>query len=423
METEMLLIKNALHLSAPVDLVISDGKIVTMTPAGHCSYPEAEEVLDAAGLILLPALIDCHTHLREPGFEYKEDIASGLEAASRGGFGAVMCMANTRPVNDQAAVSRFMLEAAARSHPNGPRLYPIAAATKELGGTELAPLAELRQAGCVAVSNDGKPIANTEIVRRIMEYAADLGMIFIDHCEDPWLAKGWLMHEGPKSGELGVKGQPASGEAIQAARDIMLAEYLGLPVHIAHVSSALTVDLIAWGKARNIKVTAETCPHYLFLDESSLENYNTLAKVSPPLRSIADRDALRRAVADGTIDILATDHAPHTHQEKNTTLDDAPCGFIGLELALPLTFELVREGVLREADIQRLWSQLPGEIFSLPFNNFDPGSPADFILYAPEEKWQVTPETLHSKSSNTPWLNREMTGRVRHHWQNGVKLF
>jgi dihydroorotase len=339
-----LCIQNARHLEAPVDLLTADGKILTMTPAGHCPPPEDCEIFDARGLTLMPSMTDAHTHLREPGYEYKEDIASGLEAAARGGFGTVMCMANTRPVNDTASVTAHMLERARQSHPHGPRLCPVAAASVGLKGEELTPLAELKAAGCVAVSNDGRPLESAEIVRRIMEYAADLDLILIDHCEDPHLARGWRMHEGATSGLLGVKGQPAAGEAVQAARDIMLAEYLGVPVHIAHVSAALTVDVIAWGKARGVPVTAETCPHYLLLDETALEGYNTLAKVSPPLRTAEDRAALRRAVKDGLIDILATDHAPHAAHEKEGTLDEALCGFTGLDLALSLTWELVREG-------------------------------------------------------------------------------
>ncbi len=417
-----LLIKNARHLEAPVDLLVRHGKIVTMTPAGHHAY-DSREVFDAKGLVLMPSCIDAHVHLREPGFEYKEDIASGLEAAARGGFGAVMCMANTKPVNDTASITRAMLDSARKSHPNGPRLHPIAAATVGLKGEEMAPLAELKEAGCVAISNDGRPLENAELVRRIMEYGADLDLVLIDHCEDPHLAKGWRMHEGVTSGLLGVKGQPAAGEANQAMRDIMLAEYLGVPVHIAHVSAALTVDCIAWGKARGVKVTAETCPHYLLLDETALEGYNTQAKVSPPLRTAADREALRRAVKNGTIDILATDHAPHAAHEKEGTLDDAMCGFTGLDLAVSLTWGLVAEGVLTEADVHRLWSRRPAEIFNLPCNSFTPGDPADFFLLDPDETWVPGPENLYSKSCNTPFLGQALRGRVKHHWIDGMQLF
>ena len=287
----------------------------------------------------------------------------------------------------------------------------------------MAPLAELKEAGCVAVSNDGRPLDNAELVRRIMEYGADLDLVLIDHCEDPQLAKGWRMHEGVTSGLLGVKGQPAAGEANQAMRDIMLAEYLGVPVHIAHVSAALTVDCIAWGKARGVKVTAETCPHYLLLDETALEGYNTQATVSPPLRTAADREALRRAVKNGTIDILATDHAPHAAHEKEGTLDDAMCGFTGLDLALSLTWGLVVDGVLTEADLQRLWSQRPAEIFNLPRNSFTPGDPADFFLFDPNESWIPSQATLYSKSCNTPFLGQTLRGRVKHHWMGGMQLF
>ncbi len=419
----MLAIRNAIHLDAPVDLLINDGKIVTMTPAGHVPPPPDCETIDASGLLLLPALIDAHVHLREPGYEYKEDIASGLDAAAHGGFGAVMCMANTKPVNDTAAVAVFMRERALASHPHGPELYPIAAATKGLTGEEMAPLAELKAAGCIAVSNDGRPLSSAEMTRRIMEYASDLDMIFIDHCEDPQLAKGWVMHEGVMSGRLGVKGQPAAGEAIQAARDIMLAEYLDVPVHIAHVSSRLTVDVIAWGKKRGVRVTAETCPHYLMLDENSLENYNTLAKVSPPLREDADREALRDAVRDGTIDILVTDHAPHAPHEKNDTLDLAPCGLSGLDLALSLSFRLVSQNILSEADLHRLWCDAPARIFGLPCNRFNPGDPADFCLYDPTALWQANTDNFYSKSCNTPWAGEMIAGRVKHHWHRGVKLF
>ncbi|QCC86304.1 dihydroorotase [Desulfovibrio desulfuricans] len=417
-----LLIKNARHLGAPVDLLVRHGKIVTMTPAGHKTY-DSREVFDAQGLMLMPSCTDAHAHLREPGFEYKEDIASGLEAAARGGFATIMCMANTRPVNDSASVTRAMLDSARKSHPQGPRLCPIAAATVGLKGEEMSPLAELKDAGCVAVSNDGRPLENAELVRRIMEYGADLDLVLIDHCEDPHLAKGWRMHEGVTSGLLGVKGQPAAGEANQAMRDIMLAEYLQIPVHIAHVSAALTVDCIAWGKARGVKVTAETCPHYLLLDETALEGYNTQAKVSPPLRTAADREALRRAVKDGTIDILATDHAPHAAHEKEGTLDDAMCGFTGLDLAVSLTWGLVTEGVLNEADLHRLWSQRPAEIFNLPRNGFAPGDPADFFLFDPAETWVPSPQNLYSKSCNTPFLGKPLQGRVKHHWIGGQQLF
>lgn len=418
----MLLVKNARHLDAHVDLYVKDGKILTLVPTDHWDGPTPDEVFDAHGTILMPALVDCHTHLREPGFEYKEDIETGLNAAAHGGFGSIMCMANTKPANDTAAVTTLMLERARATHPHGPRLFPVAAATCNLKGEEMAPLAELRKAGCIAVSNDGIPMANTELVRRIMEYAADLGMIFIDHCEDPWLAKGWRMDEGPLSGKLGLKGQPGAGEAIQAARDILLAQYLDIPVHIAHVSSRQTVEIIKWGKEQGIKVTAETCPHYLLLDSSAVDGYNPLAKVSPPLRSPEDQLALLEAVKSGIIDILVTDHAPHAAHEKNDTFDAVPCGMIGLDLALPLSFILVNQGILAEADLHRLWATRPAQIFGLETNEFLPGDPANFLLYNPATEWQVAPENLFSKSANTPFLNTILKGRVAHLWLQGQKM-
>ncbi|MBO4368858.1 MAG: dihydroorotase [Desulfovibrio sp.] len=416
-------IKNALHLEALVDLLFQDDKIVSMTPAGHCQLPDSCTVFEAEKLVLMPSFIDAHVHLREPGFEYKETIETGLNAAVHGGFGQIMCMANTKPVNDSAQVTRFMLEQAQKSHPYGPKLFPIGAATKNLDGEELSPMAELKEAGCVAISNDGRPLGSTEMMRRVMEYASDFDLVVIDHCEDPTLASHWIINEGEISGRLGLKGQPVVGEALQAARDIMLAEYLHLPVHIAHVSSALTVDVITWAKKRGIAVTAETCPHYLLLDESSLEGYNSACKVSPPLRTKQDRDALIRAISDGTIDILVTDHAPHSLHEKMTSLDQALVGFSGLDLAVTLSWNLVRENLLAEDALQRLWCRRPGEIFHLPTNGFAAGDPADFFLFDPHEPWIPSEETLYSKGKNTPFLGQELFGRVKHHWLSGRKIF
>lgn len=416
-------IKNAKYLEAVVDLLFDNKKIVTMIPAGSSDLSECEEELDAQGLLLFPSFCDAHTHLREPGQEYKEDIDSGLNCAAHGGFGNILCMGNTKPVNDNASITSYMISRARETHPDGPRLYPVAAATINLDGKEMSPLAEMAKAGAIAVSNDGRPLENTELTRRIMEYASDLGMIFIDHCEDPWLAKDWVIHEGRISGEIGVKGQPGCGESIQAARDILLSEYLNLPVHIAHVSSKTTVDLIKWAKEKEIKVTAETCPHYLVLDDEVMRSYNSNAKMSPPLRGDEDREALREAIRNGIIDILATDHAPHARYEKETVLDAAPFGITGMDLALPLTFQLIRENVISEADLIRLWGKTPARIFGLVMNNFNPGDPADFFLYDPDLEWIVNEETLYSKSANTPFLNHLLKGRVIHHWLDGKKLF
>ena len=413
-----LLLKNARYLGRPVNLLVRDGRIEEL----GTSAASADEVVDAGGKVLFPSFIDAHTHLREPGFEWKEDVQSGLTAAAHGGFGAVMCMANTDPVNDDGSVTANIVQAGRRAYPDGPFVHPIGAATVGLKGEGLTPMAELKEAGCVAISNDGVPVANTEIFRRILEYAADLDLTVIDHCEDPYLGKGAHMNEGEVSGRIGERGQADVAEAMQAMRDIMLAEYLGVSVHIAHVSAARTVDVIAWGKSRGVKVTAETCPHYLLLDETAMLGYNTLAKINPPLRTQKDIAALRKAVAEGLIDILVTDHSPHAAHEKEDPLDQAPNGFTGLDLALTLTYGLVRDGVLSEEDLIRLWSREPGRIFKLPVNAFKAGDRADFFLFDPDLEWEVSKENLYSKSWNTPWIGRTVKGRVTDHWIGGRKI-
>ncbi len=418
----LLCIKNATYLGTQVDVCVEDDRVRTMVPTGK-AIPAQAEVVDASGLLLFPSFIDAHVHLREPGYEYKEDVASGLNAALHGGFGAVLCMANTSPVNDSAAVTTFIRDAGKKAFPYGPTVYPIGAASKGLLGKEMAPLAELAEAGCVAFSNDGHSMESTELLRRVMEYADDLNMLVIDHCEDATLARGAHMNEGVTSGRLGVKGQPHVGESMQVARDILLAEYLQLPVHIAHVSCKSAVDLIRWGKERGVRVTAETCPHYLLLDESALEGYAANAKVNPPLRTPADRDALRAAVKDGTIDILVTDHAPHAAHEKDCPLDEAPNGFTGLDLAVTLSWQLVQEGVLTPADMQRLWCTRPAAIFNLPFNAFAPNDPADFFLFDPTHEWLVHADSVYSKSCNTPFVGETLRGRVVAHYLSGRKIF
>lgn len=403
------------------DVLVRDGKIAATGPAGSLKADGAP-CHDAWGLICFPSFIDAHTHMREPGQEYKEDIASGLAAAAHGGFGAIMCMANTSPCNDNASVTRFMLEKAAKHWPNGPNLYPIGALTVGLGGKEMAPLAELHAAGCRAFSNDGRPMENSEVFRRAVEYAADMGCVVIDHCEDLSLASGGFMNEGVTSGMLGLKGQPVVSESLHVARDILMAEYLNLPIHLAHISAAQSVELIRWGKSRGVKITAETCPHYLLLDDSMLKGYSANFKASPPLRSPEDVIALRWAVAEGVIDIMVTDHAPHASYEKETTIDEAPSGFTGLDLAVSLSFEMVQKGVISLQRMVELWAVNPARLFGLPVNRFEKGDPADFFLFDPMEKWIAGRDTMYSKSLNSPWLGQEMTGRVKAHWMSGRRI-
>ncbi len=401
------------------DVLVLQGRIRSCAPSGLLDVPADIRIVDASGQRLFPSFIDAHVHLREPGFEYKEDIHSGLTAAAHGGFGAVMAMANTSPVNDAAPVTLAMLAKAALHHPFGPRLLPVGALTVGLEGKELAPMGELAEAGCVAFSNDGRPVTNTELFRRGMEYAAQWGRIVIDHCEDEFLAKGTHMNEGETSSRMGVKGQPTVAEALHVARDILLAEYLNLPVHVAHISCRQSVELILFAKERGIKITAETCPHYLILDDSRLEGYDTSAKVCPPLRTPEDVAALRRAVSDGLFDMFVTDHAPHAAHEKETPLDEAPNGLIGLETALPLTYDLVRQGLISEQTFARMWHSGPAGVFDIAVNNFAEGDPADFFLFNPDAVWVVERSSLHSKSLNTPFLGCSLRGKVTAHWLGG----
>lgn len=419
-----LFLYNAYYDGKLVSLEVRDGKIITLKEGGQktTSSPIDLQPVDAKQKHLFPSFIDVHTHLREPGYEWKETIATGLAAAAHGGFGSVLCMANTNPVNDSASVTCKILESGKYAFPNGPYVYPVGAATVGLKGEQLSPMHELAEAGCIAISNDGIPIKNTELFRRILEYASDIGLIVIDHCEDPYLACDTHMNEGFISGKLGVSGQPDIAETLQAVRSILLAEYLNVPVHIAHVSAKRTVEAISWGKSRGVKVTAETCPHYLLLDESAVIGYNTNAKVNPPLRTQEDIMALREAIKTGIIDILATDHAPHAAYEKEVPFDKAPNGFTGFDVALPVMYSLVREGVLSESDLVRLWSNNPASVFNLPINNFNPGDPANFFLFDPDLEWTVSKENLYSKSWNTPWLGETLKGRVVMHWINGVKV-
>jgi dihydroorotase len=401
-----------------VDVFVAKGKVVALVPAGRLDLRAAKEI-DALGRVLLPSLTDAHVHLREPGQEYKEDIASGLCAAAHGGFGNIMCMANTSPVNDSASITEFMLEQARKSWPHGPRLFPIGALTKGLKGQELAPMAELKDAGCAAFSNDGRPVESTELFRRAMEYASDLGRVVIDHCEDPYLAPAAGMNEGETSSRLGLPAQPDVAEAVQVARDVLLAEYLGVPVHLAHISSERIVALIRFAKARGVEVTAETCPHYLTLTETEAEGFSALAKVSPPLRTRADVDALIEALADGAVDMLASDHAPHSAIEKEVEFDQAPCGISGLDTALATTWELVRAGRLPYDAFIRAWTTAPCARFGLPVNAFNPGDPADFLLFDQDAEWVVGPDTMKSRSANTPLLGRRLRGRVAAHFLAG----
>ncbi|MFP4629970.1 MAG: dihydroorotase [Desulfohalobiaceae bacterium] len=417
-----LVVQNVRWQGELLDLYVAQGMIAGLSPAG--SRPPAEaSIYPGQGCLLLPGLIDVHTHLREPGFEYKEDIASGLHAAAAGGFSRVMTMANTEPVNDSAEVTRYMLHQAKQHWPRGPFLHPVGALSKGLQGKELSPMQELAAAGCAAFSNDGLPLADSEFLRRALEYSSDLGLRVIDHCEDPGLAPGWVMNEGLFSSRLGLKGQPSAGESIQVARDIQLCSYLQVPIHLAHISCRESVELIYQARQKSLPVTAETCPHYLLWDESLVQDYNPLAKVSPPLRSRDDVLALQQAVREGILQVLATDHAPHAAQEKELPFAQALNGISGLDTALSLLWSLLQQDILQLKDLLQAFCYNPGQIFSLPCNRMQEGDPADFILFDPDQTWKVSQDNLYSKGKNTPCLDSCLLGLVQANFVQGELIF
>ncbi len=421
------ILTNAKYKGQMVDVLVENGKIKKLDTAGNIDTKD-HETHDAKGLKLFPSFIDVHVHLREPGFEWKEDIASGLKAAVHGGFSGVMCMPNTNPINDDPAVTLEILKKAKAAYPQfaegqGPKVYPIGAVTMGLKGELLSPMGDLKEAGCVAFSDDGMYVSNSEIFRRAMEYAGNFDSFIIDHSQDPTLGKGYHMNEGLTSSLLGLRGQPDIGETIHVSRAVLLAEYLDLPVHIAHVSSKRSVDMIAYAKSRGVKVTAETCPHYLLLDDSAVNGYDTNTKVNPPLRTKNDAFALQEAIKSGLIDMLATDHAPHALHEKEHPYDLAPSGFSGLDVAVATSWLLVQSGVIDEEDFIRLWSEAPAKVFGVEYNDFNEGAPANFFLFDEDFAWTVCKENFHSKSCNTPWLNNTLHGKVISHWIDGVKLF
>ncbi len=400
------------------DLILDRDRVVELRPAQETSGEQGEFMP-----LLLPGLMDCHTHLREPGQEHKEDVVSGSQAAAAGGFGNILCMPNTSPPNDHPGITSHMLGQALLRHSAGPALHPVGALSKQLEGKELSPMFELAQAGCIAFSNDGLPVSDTAILRQAMEYSADLKRVVIDHCEDPTLSPEGVINEGQLSSRLGLPGVPSIAESIQVARDILLSSYLDIPIHLAHISTRESVELIHWAKAKGIPVSAETCPHYLTWSENQILEYNPLFKVNPPLRSTDDILALRQAIRDGTIDILATDHAPHADHEKEMPYSDAPSGISGLDTALSLCWSLVQQNELSTQDLLRLWCHRPAELFGLRENQFHPGDPADFLLFDPSAIWTPTPENLLSKGKNTPCLHQELPGRVLLNCFRGEVIF
>ena len=411
------------HWNGVADVLIEEGKISAVEPNLQEKFQKVKalKMIDAKGLLVCPGFVDLHVHFREPGFEYKETIATGSAAAVAGGFTSVCCMPNTQPVNDSRSITEFILAQAAAARKA--RVFPIGAITKGSKGEELAEIGELVDAGCVAVSDDGVPVMNSLVMRRAMEYASAFYLPVIDHCEDSMLSRGGSMHEGAVSTELGIPGIPKAAEEVMVARNIALAELTGARLHLPHVSTLGSVRMVREAKARGIPVTAEACPHHFSLTDEAVRSYDANAKMNPPLRTDEDVQAIREALRDNTIDIVATDHAPHAVQEKQLEFDAAPFGIIGLETAFPLTLNLVEEGILSlEQAIAKLTRE-PAQVFGLPYGTLVPGAAADVTLIDPNASWVVDPARLHSLSRNTPFAGWTMKGKVVKTFVDGTVVY
>ena len=394
------------------DVLIENGRIGKV---GKDLPAEGAEVYDVpAGAIVAPGLIDIHVHLREPGQEHKETIATGAASAVAGGFTAVACMPNTDPVNDHAGITQFILAKAAAA--GLARVYPIGAVSLGSKGDQLAELGEQKAAGCVAFSDDGRPVATALLMRRALEYAGMLGVPIIDHCEDPSLKGDGVAHEGAHASALGLRGIPGVAESLMVERDVSLAELTGAHVHVAHMSARESIRAVRAGKARGVRVTCEVAPHHFTLTDEALDGpvqYDTNLKMNPPLRSAADRDAMLEGIADGTVDVIATDHAPHHADEKMVEFDRAPFGIVGLETAVPIVFDrLVHAGRIGLARMIELLSTNPARVMRLPGGTLAEGSPGDVTVLAPDMRVVVRAAALKSKSKNTPFDGWEFRGGV-----------
>ena len=391
--------------------MLIEGGTITRVAAGIAGgVGPGVRVIDLRGKWVMPGLIDLHTHLREPGHEYKEDIATGTRAAAAGGFTAVCAMPNTTPPNDNRAVTELIVQRARQV--GVVRVYPVGAISKGLLGETLAEMGELQESGCVAVSDDGRPVMNAELMRRAMEYARTFGLTIVQHCEDLSLSAGGAMNEGPVATRAGIRAQPGSAESAMVARDLELCALTGARYHVAHVSSAESVRLIREAKSRGLPVTCEVTPHHLTLTDEACAHYDTSAKCNPPLRAAADVEALCAALGDGTIDAVATDHAPHSAVEKEVEFEQAAFGMIGLETAVPLVLALVRAGTLSPADFVARLSAGPARVFGLPGGSLADGAPADVTVVDPEAAWTCDGRALRSRSRNTPFSGRALRGRV-----------
>lgn len=411
MTEELLILRNARVVDPASgrdgigDVWVSEGRVVDPGAA----IPAHARCFELSGKWLVPGLIDMHVHLREPGHEYKETIESGTAAAAAGGFTAVACMPNTRPVNDNAAVTRFILEKAAGC---AARVYPVGAISRESKGEHLAEYGEMKNAGVVALTDDGMPVADSQLMRRAMEYATSHGLPVLSHAEEVSLSRNGCMNEGPVSTRLGLRGIPTAAESIMVYREIALAELTGAWVHICHVSCEPAVALIRQAKLRGVKVTAETAPHYFSLTDEAVGSYNTHAKMSPPLRSEFDRQAICQALADGTLDAIATDHAPHSVLEKDVEFSNAANGITGLETALPLALRLVHERVISPGRLVELLSSFPARILGVSGGRICAGEAADLTVIDPERDFTFAASTSRSKCRNTPFDGWQFRGKA-----------
>jgi dihydroorotase len=406
-----ILVDPSQAIEARRDLLVRDGRVAE---TGENIKAGGVETLDVSGLIVAPGFIDLHVHLREPGFEYKETIASGARAAVAGGFTSVCCMPNTKPINDNSSVTSFIIEQGRAA--KLANIFPIGAITQGSKGEQLAEIGEMKSAGVVAISDDGKPVLDSGIMRRAMEYSRDFDLAVVDHCEDCCGAAGWAMHEGEYSALMGLNGLPGAAEDLHVARDIMLAELTGARVHIAHVSTARSVDLVRQAKLKGLAVTCEVTPHHFTLTDKDVyeSGYDTNFKMAPPLRSQTDLEAIIDGLRDGTIDAIATDHAPHHANEKMLEFDHAPNGIIGLETAVSLTMDrLVHSngrGVIPLSRMVELLSTGPARIFKLDRGTLKAGAVADVTIFDPNKKIKIDASKFQSKSRNTPFGGRELKG-------------
>ncbi|OFW07028.1 MAG: dihydroorotase [Acidobacteria bacterium RIFCSPLOWO2_02_FULL_68_18] len=394
------------------DVLVEDDRIAAV--GRDLPVAGARVVEIPAGLVVCPGFIDMHVHLREPGQEHKETVATGTAAAVAGGFTAVACMPNTSPVNDNANVTAYILSRAAEA--SLARVYPIGAVSRGSKGELLADIAELRQAGCVAITDDGRPVATALLLRRALEYAGMFGIPVIDHCEDPSLEGDAVAHEGYQAAALGLRGMPGAGEALGVERGILLSELTGSDFHVAHMSARASLRSVRRGKEAGVHVTCEVAPHHFTLTDEALASpvpYDTNTKMNPPLREAADRDAMLSGIADGSIDAIATDHAPHHYDEKNVEFDRAPFGIVGLETAVPLSLDrLVHAGLIGLPRLVELLSVNPARILRVPGGTLAPGAPADITILAPDRTVRIEAAALRSRSKNTPFDGWELRGGV-----------